>query len=155
MLSLASRTTLIQSVSSTLPAYTMQTMDVPMKVCNDIHRLHRNFLWGDTIEKRKVHLVNWELVCQLKKMGGLGIRKTRNQNLALLAKLSWKLICEEGALGKDVLKKKYLKTTSLNKWPKRRPASHVWRGILKTRSTLGKGVKWEIGNGKNVDLWSD
>ncbi|KAL7218868.1 hypothetical protein ACSBR2_012022 [Camellia fascicularis] len=60
VLSLAGRTTLIQSVSSALPAYTMQTMDVPVKVCNDIDRLNRKFLWGDTIEKRKMHLVNWE-----------------------------------------------------------------------------------------------
>lgn len=91
----------------------------------------------------------------MKKLGGLGIRKTRNQNLALLTKLSWKLICEGGALWKDVLKNKYLKTTNLNEWPRSRPASHVWRGILKTRSTLRKGVKWEIDNDKNVDLWSD
>ncbi|KAL7234885.1 hypothetical protein ACSBR1_018369 [Camellia fascicularis] len=53
----------------------------------------------------------------------------------------------EGALWKDVLKNKYLKTTNLNGWPRSRPASHVWRGILKTRNTLRTGVKWEIGNG--------
>ncbi|GMP89357.1 hypothetical protein CsSME_00040977 [Camellia sinensis var. sinensis] len=115
------RTTLIQSVSSALPTYAMQTMELPIKLCKDIDRINRNFLWGDTLEKKRMHLVKWD---------------------------------EEG-LWKDVLKNKYLKTTSLHDWPKGRPASHVWRGILKSRETLRKGVKCEIGNGKNVDVWKD
>ncbi|GMP55674.1 hypothetical protein CsSME_00020426 [Camellia sinensis var. sinensis] len=87
VLSLAGRYTLIQAVSSVIPAYTMQTTVFPMKVCDAIDRLNKNFLWGDTLERKKVHLVKWDTVCTLKKHGGLGLKKARDQNVALLSKL--------------------------------------------------------------------
>ncbi|GMP27069.1 hypothetical protein CsSME_00003231 [Camellia sinensis var. sinensis] len=72
-LSMVGRATVIQSVASAIPAYAMQTMLLPAKVCNEIDSMNRNFLWGDTLEKKKIHLVNWNIVCKMKKTGGLGI----------------------------------------------------------------------------------
>ena len=92
MLFLAGRTTLIQAVNSAILAYTKQTTAVPKKMCDEIDRLNRNFLWGDTPDRRKVHLVKWDMVCKPKIEGGLGLKKARGQNLALLAKLGWKLL---------------------------------------------------------------
>ncbi|GMP64139.1 hypothetical protein CsSME_00025559 [Camellia sinensis var. sinensis] len=86
-LSMAGRATLIKSVTSAIPSYTMQTMLLPKSICNDIDKLNRNFLWSDTMEKHKIHLVNWDVVCNMKKKGGLEIKKARDQNLALLSKL--------------------------------------------------------------------
>lgn len=91
----AGRTTLIQSVSSTIPGYIMQTMELPISVCDKLDRLNRNYLWGDTDNKKRIHLINWNKVCTGKSFGGLGIRKARNSNLALLAKLGWKIINQE------------------------------------------------------------
>ena len=51
------RETLIQSTTFGLPIYTMQTALLPHKVCNELYRMNRNFLWGSTDEKGKVHLV--------------------------------------------------------------------------------------------------
>ncbi|XP_028056650.1 uncharacterized protein LOC114260679 [Camellia sinensis] len=85
--SLACRTTLIQYVTSAIPSYNMQTMEIPRRVCDEMDRLNCNFLWGDTDSRKKVHLVNWESVCISKAKGGLGIRKARDQNAALLTKL--------------------------------------------------------------------
>lgn len=65
--------TLVQSVSSTIPSYYMQTMLLPASVCE--RRINRNFLWGDTPEKKKIHLVNRDKVCKSKDCGGLGIKK--------------------------------------------------------------------------------
>ena len=47
MSSFAGWATLIQSVTSTMPAYAMQTMELPRKVCDEIDKINRNFLWGD------------------------------------------------------------------------------------------------------------
>ena len=104
VLSLAERATLIQSVTNAIPAYTMQTLELPRKVCDEIDKLNRNFLWGDSLERKKVHLVNWQHVCHKKKNGGLGIRRARDQNLALLSKLGWKLLNEEEGLWLEVLR---------------------------------------------------
>ena len=38
-----------------------------------IEKLQRDFLWNDYVDKRKYHLVWWDLVCKPIDQGGLGI----------------------------------------------------------------------------------
>ena len=73
----------------------MQGALLSSKVCKEIDRANRNFLWGSTPKKRKMHLVNWDTVTRPKDHGGLGIFELRPQNLALIAKLNWKLLSED------------------------------------------------------------
>ncbi|GMP25580.1 hypothetical protein CsSME_00002379 [Camellia sinensis var. sinensis] len=139
VLSIAGRTTLFQAVSSAIPAYTMQTTAIPKNVCDEIDRINRNFLWGDTLERKKVHLVKWEKVCKSKNAGELGLKKARDQNLALLAKLGWKLLNKVDSLWCNVLRNKYLTNTHLYHWPKGKNVSFVWRSILQTDISLENG----------------
>ena len=88
---MAGRGTLIKSVTSTIPSYSMQTTWLPQSTCDKIDKLNRNFLWGDTEEKKKVHLINWDTVCKSKEKDGLGLKKTRVNNLATLSKLGWNI----------------------------------------------------------------
>ncbi|KAH7860326.1 hypothetical protein Vadar_012160 [Vaccinium darrowii] len=152
---LAGRATLIQASSSTIPSYTMQTMHLPANICDKLDRLNRNFLWGDTPTRKKIHLVNWHTVCKNKDLGGLGLKKAKNQNLALLTKIGWKLCNDDDSLWASTLRDKYLKHHSIQSWPSNRAASHTWRSVLHTRDTLKKGIKWSIGDGESVDLWND
>lgn len=69
-ISLAGRRTLVQAVTSTIPNYAMQTMSLPIKLCDKIDKLNRDFLWGDSDNKKKIHLVKWRNVCKPKKHGG-------------------------------------------------------------------------------------
>lgn len=55
LLSMASRTTLIQASLSTIPAYTMQCAYLPSKVLDNIDKINRNFLWGSTETAKKMH----------------------------------------------------------------------------------------------------
>ncbi|XP_050387323.1 uncharacterized protein LOC126803582 [Argentina anserina] len=84
--SLAGRLTLIQSVTSAIPIYRMQTTRFLIKFCEKMDKLNQDFLWGNTEAKKKVHLVNWNIVCQPKSIEGLGIKKTSEMNQAMLAK---------------------------------------------------------------------
>ncbi|CAL5397659.1 unnamed protein product [Camellia sinensis] len=118
-------------------------------------KLNRNFLWGDTSDKKKVHLIKWDKVCRKKDYGGLGIRRARDHNLALIAKLGWKLVSDDNGLWTEVLKAKYLKHHTVQSWSRKGQASLIWRGIMKSRSLLKKGVKWTIGNGAKVRIWYD
>jgi hypothetical protein len=34
----------------------------PAKVYDNLDALNRNFLWGSTVDKRELHLVNWKKV---------------------------------------------------------------------------------------------
>lgn len=70
-LSFAGRATLVSSVLSGIPAYTMQSVWLPQSVSDHINKIQRNFLWGSTSEKRRLHLVRWHQVHQPKKCGGV------------------------------------------------------------------------------------
>ena len=55
-------------------------------VVKRLEKLQREFLWGGGSLERKVHLINWEVVCTRREKGGLGIRKIDSLNKALLGK---------------------------------------------------------------------
>ena len=76
----------------------MQTTLLPIELCNIIDMKVKKFLCGDMNEKRRTHLINWDMVTKYKKQGGLGIRKMHNLNIALMAKLGWKLLTKKEKL---------------------------------------------------------
>jgi len=145
----------VQAVTSTIPNYNMQTAILPKSICKDIDKINRDFLWGDTIDKKKTHLVKWEKVCRPKKFGGLGLRTCENNNLASIAKIGWNLVSKKESLWTNVLKQKYKIPVNPNNWKSKGLASHIWRGGFKTKSFFQKGIKWNVGNGENISLWSD
>jgi hypothetical protein len=51
-----------------------------------IEKIQRDFLWGGMNDDVKFHLVEWVEVCSPIDEGGLGIRKVRRFNQALLGK---------------------------------------------------------------------
>ncbi|CAL2271836.1 unnamed protein product [Prunus armeniaca] len=95
MSSMAGRITLLQSVTTTIPIYTMQIAKLPMSVYDKLDQLNINFLWGHTNNTSKIHLINWKQVCKPKVAGGLGIKRSAWMNQALLAKTGWRLLQHE------------------------------------------------------------
>lgn len=91
-LSMACRTTLIKSISFSILAYVMQTVELPKSIYDVVHRANRRFLWGDSKNRKNVHLLRWDEVCKPKSQGGLGIRSMRQANTTLLSKLVWRLL---------------------------------------------------------------
>ncbi|KAK9991117.1 hypothetical protein SO802_026102 [Lithocarpus litseifolius] len=52
-LSLIGRLTLITTVTTTIPSHAMQCIIISVKVCKEIDKINRNFLWGETNQKKK------------------------------------------------------------------------------------------------------
>ena len=77
---------LIKSTLSNLPTYFLSLFPIPASVANQIEKLQWNFLWGGFGDEPKIHLVKCAIVCVLISSGGLGIRKIRLFNIALLGK---------------------------------------------------------------------
>nr|XP_011457336.1 PREDICTED: uncharacterized protein LOC105349397 [Fragaria vesca subsp. vesca] len=156
-LSMAGRHTLIQSVTAGLPVYTMQSVKLPMSICNTLDRLNMNFLWGHTEEKKKIHLVKWDTVCKPKRYGGLGLKKSSCVNQALLAKTGWRLLQKEQGLWAEALNKKYLKDDCIMQKSTLpfSASSNTWKGILYGAQLLPNRVKWRIGPGTEISFWND
>ena len=90
MLSLASRTVLMQASSATIPSYVMWCSYLLGKILDGIDRVNQNFLWGSLEEKRKINWIGWQKVTKPKEEGGLGLQFAKGRNLALLMKLNWR-----------------------------------------------------------------
>lgn len=71
MLSIGGRLTLINSVLSSIPLYTLSIFKVPNYVIKQIDSIRCRFLWQGTVRSRKKYaLVNWQAACFAKEVGG-------------------------------------------------------------------------------------
>ncbi|KAG2711915.1 hypothetical protein I3760_04G100300 [Carya illinoinensis] len=80
------RITLIKSTLSNIPTYFLSLFPLPVGVANRMDRIFRAFLWGGMENEKKLHLLKWDMICTPLSLGGLGIRKLKTFNKALLGK---------------------------------------------------------------------
>ena len=106
-LSKGGRVTLIKSTLSSLPTYFLSILPMLGKVANRMGKLQRNFLWSGINGDSKFHLMKWAKVCKPMQVGGLGIRRLRSFNIALLGKWLWRYGLETDALWRRVIEAKY------------------------------------------------
>ena len=133
----------------------MQCVKIPAKVCNSVDKLCRDFLWGSTVEKRKIHFVSWKKVTMYKNLGGLGIFDLRDRNKALLAKFCWRIITEHEAPWAQMLSTKYLFPARITSKGKKLPCSSVCATCKWGGEIFYKGIKWNIQTGTVVSFWWD
>ncbi|GLT30109.1 hypothetical protein SLA2020_049290 [Shorea laevis] len=155
LLSMAGRRVMIQSVTSSIPTYTMQTVLLPSSTCAAIDTLNRKFLWGSDLQSNKPHLVSWTDVCSPREHGGLGLRMARENNRALIAKLGWQLLQGKDKPWCKALTQKYLRSETFTNCSLSPSSSATWRSILKCRDVLRLGVRWRVGSGQHIKLWQD
>lgn len=107
-------------------------------------------------KNQNLTLLAWDNICNLKSLGGLRIRSMDTMNQSLLAKLGWILTAKQPMIWVKALSGKYLKECEnfLNTSPSPQ-ASLLWKGLLKTRSVVGKGACLAISQGSNVNMWID
>ena len=155
-LSCAGRLVLVKSVMEAIPSYVMQGAALPMHVCEKIDKVSRDFIWGSTEDKRKLHLVGWGKIVKSKEEGGLGLQSARAKNIALVAKLNWRLYQEKEALWARVLLSKYCSQSRQRaKDPDKLPCSPIWTAIKKGFSIFEKGIGWNLGNNSKLSFWND
>jgi hypothetical protein len=126
LLSPASRLVLIKAAVTPIPKYIMQCAIIPAKVCNVVDKLCRDFLWGSTNEKRKLHMISWKTVTLPKHLGGLGICNLRDRNKAFLAKFCWRIAMEHDTPWARMITSKYLTLSKLTPKGKKLHCSRVW-----------------------------
>jgi hypothetical protein len=113
------------------------------------------FWWGNNVDKRKIHWVNWKKTCKAKSQGGMGFKDLRAFNEALLAKQGWRLLTNPLSLVARMFKAKYFPKCDFLKAKQGQNMSYAWQSILKASWILKKGCAWQVGNGKNINIWED
>jgi hypothetical protein len=101
------RTILIKSVISVIPLYYMSIFCIPKTVARKITAMQSRFLWGVSVDNRKIHQLAWDTVAKEKDRGSLGVRNISAKNKAFLFKWIWKLGSNDKASWADFIKAKY------------------------------------------------
>lgn len=87
LLNRSAKLCLAKSVVSSLPIYAMEALSLPNSICDYIDKSIRRCIWAKDNSTRSWNLVPWNEIACPKEDGGLGIRITHKNNVALLGKL--------------------------------------------------------------------
>jgi len=134
----------------------MQYTKIPKTICDEIEKIQRGFVWGDSDQRRKAHLVSWDVCCLPKMQGGLGFKRPHHMNEAFLMKMIWNLIKQPDKLWCKVLYSKYGRTNDLNNSISSQPYdSPLWKEIVEMWDDFKRRVIWQIGDGRSTNFWLD
>lgn len=134
----------------------MQYVALPMRICNSLDRIDRNFLWGSTNTRRKLHLVKCSRIAKSTGKGGFGPQSTHPRNLALLTKLCWRLLKNKGDNWAKLLWAKYIRGDVWTTFSQNNNRKSSTQACLKQGwSILQKGVRWVIRRGNDISLWTN
>ena len=111
---------------------------------------------GGSAAHRKISWVDWNSICRSKEVGGLGVRRIREFNVALLGKWCWRLLEERDSLWFRVLSARY-GTDEGRLRGGGREASEWWCVVhsLSRENWFGDHVSRRVGNGRTTLFWSD
>jgi len=125
----ARRKVLIKAVAQAILSYSMTVLKLPSNLCQSIESIVNRFWWGNDIEKRKIHCVGKERLCDRKEVSGLGFRDLETFNNAMLSKQLWCLIYEPNCLAAHVLEAKYYPDCDIMDSALGSRSSFIWRSI--------------------------
>ncbi|KAL0423118.1 UNVERIFIED_CONTAM: putative mitochondrial protein [Sesamum radiatum] len=154
MLSQAGNEILIKSIVQSIPSYCMSCFKLPDSLLREIESIAANFFWSNT-ERNKIHWVAWDKMCMSKKEGGLGFRKMQTFNVAMLAKQGWHIMSNPDLLISRILKARYYRDNDFLHAKIGYNPSFAWRSILAARYIISKGIRWRVGDGQSIRVWSD
>ena len=146
---------LIKAVVQALPTYFMSAFKLPFSLIGELNSMMANFWWGSSEKGNKMHWVSWSKLCQNKSAGGLGFRALDDFNRALLAKQVWRILSQPESLLSRVLKGKYFPNCGILSATVGSNPSFTWRSLFWGMGLLSKGIRWRIGDGSKVRIYSD
>ncbi|XP_071689788.1 uncharacterized protein [Rutidosis leptorrhynchoides] len=154
-LSFAGRLQLMISVLTSMQIYWCFVFILPDTTINKIEKILRDFLWCQGEMKRGKAKVKWDDVCNPKNEGGLGIKRLKYWNIALMTSHIYRILSH-----KQTLWVKWIHTYRLAKhhfWevPITANASWSWRKLLRIPSVIKQFFVHQIGNGNITSAWFD
>ena len=155
LLSKAGKEILIKVVALAIPTYSMCCFKLPDTLCEELMSMIRNFWWGQKQDERKLNWMSWDKLCMPKVDGGMGFKQLKPFNLALLANHGWRLQMGQNSLVYHVFKAKYFPNCDFVEASLGNNPSYVWRSLMAAQKLVQHGLRWQIDNGFNVQVWKD
>ncbi|KAL8091729.1 hypothetical protein AgCh_034115 [Apium graveolens] len=144
---------LLKMVAQSLPSHAMSILVLPTQTCTDMERLMTKFWWKSSSKKdRSISWMSWDRMCRRKSQGGIGFRKLRDFNIALVGKQGWRLIANETSLVSKIYKARYFPNNSFLTATIGKNPSYVWRIIMEAQILLKKGAVYRVGSGMSVGI---
>lgn len=142
---------LIKPTLQSLPIYASSVIKLPGKISKSINQICEKFL------RMCMSLVTWKSVCQPRDLGGLGIRKMKEFNKALIEKLALRLIQDDKATWIQICKAKYLEGVESrlidpNSLPR---GSTFQNGLHSYRDFFQYQIKKKVKSGLHTRFWQD
>ena len=109
---------------------------------------------GSDVSKRKDRLARWNIICQPKYQGGLGIYDLNIKNTSLLSKWLFKLLTTDETW-QQLLKNKYLGSKPLVQVDWKTGDFHFWSSLMKVKQDFLRFGTFKIKNGSHVRFWKD
>lgn len=164
-LNFAGRATLLQACLDSMPSYWFGLHRIPASVCARMELFRRKFLWGElsqeNVEKRSLHLINWQSICAPKNCGGLGLQRIKEKNIAFLGKWWWRFQVDRKKIWHRIVCAKYKIRSSLLQISSNKQ-SPIIKDILSLRKNPKFGVlfddscwHWKPRSGDTVLFWLD
>ncbi|PKA59033.1 Putative ribonuclease H protein [Apostasia shenzhenica] len=156
-LSLAGRVTLINSMLTSIPIFSLSHTFMPGNVMAEIEKLIRRFLWSGNLTSNAAHFVAWEQVTKPKSAGGLGIHRLEEWRSILVAKYAFSFLSNADTLWVKCFQAKYENRETI--FSTKRGDSWAWKLICQGGTTALHNSMWKIGSGSStkvmVDAWVD
>lgn len=153
--SIAGKEILIKSIGQAIPSFSMSVFRFPKSLCDNITKSFARFWWGSSSNKKKLHWFNWESLCLPKSLGGLNFRNIEGFNQALVAKQVWRVFTNPNSLISQFLKSLYFPNSSILEAEGGRFPSYLWKSMLWARELLLKGLRFRVGDGRNIKMFQD
>ena len=154
-LSKAGKDVLIKACAQAIPTFAMSCFDLTKTLCDQMSTMICRYWWAQQENENKMHWLSWEKLTKPKKEGGLGFRDLHSFNIAMLTRQAWRLLMEPESMCARVLSAKYFPNGNVLTAVPTEGMSYTWRSILKGVDLLKEGLIWRVGNGLDINIWTD
>ncbi|XP_043717944.1 uncharacterized protein LOC122665876 [Telopea speciosissima] len=152
LLSMAGRVELVRTVMGSIPVHNFSVYLWPVDTIEVMERWIRNFIWTGDADCSKAITVRWDSLCKPKKEGGLGVRRLRDLNLALIAKLAWTIYTDQSTFA-TFLRGHLVKADGTLKTAV--GTSTLLPGLRRVWDFIRAAERWVVGTGNSVNFWYD
>ena len=152
-ISKAGKVTLLKTAAQVIPNFWMNMFLIPQEVCDRIEKRINSFWWGSGQSNKGVKWMSWERLCDAKEAGGLGFKKLRTFNVAMIAKQAWRIINNINPLVTNLMRARYFPNSDFLNANIGVNLSYVWRSMMEAQEVLRQGCRRRIGNGTSTKVW--